>query len=121
MIPQFLTYFLGTGIIIRLLTPPLHFKNKTITHKIRKKTGINIHHLHIGIVIFTSCLLLLLIKDLNTPILLISSIGLSFMADEVCIYKTIDEKYFTKEGFKLSIISHIIIGIIIVFLLSWLY
>jgi len=117
MIPQFLIYFLGTGLLMRILTPPIHFTNRTVTRKIRKKTGLNVHHLHIGIMIIISCLLLLAFKGFSNLILYCGAVGLSLTADEIFIWKNIEEKYFTKKGLWYSITAHIVIGIIITALL----
>jgi len=120
MIEQFWLYFLGTGVVIRTLTPPLHFRNKTPTNFIRRKTQKEIHHFHFGLIFAIAALLLIAINGLNKPILFFGAIGLSFIADELFIVKDFS-KYFTRKGLMLSILGHLIIGVIITLLLVWVY
>jgi hypothetical protein len=124
MISQFWLYFLGAGIVMRVLTPPLHFKNKTITYFIRKKTKRNIHHIHIGLLFAITAFLLILLKGINNPLLFFAALGLSFIADEIFITGNLgnsQDKYFTKKGFFLSILSHLVIGIIMTLILVLVY
>ncbi len=121
MITQFWLYFLGAGLVMRVLTPPYHFKNKTITHYIRKKTKKNIHHLHFGLLFAIAALFLIIFRGINNPLLLMSAFGLSLIADEIFIFKNIQEKYFTKKGLFLSVLGHLVIGIIITLVLVWVY
>jgi hypothetical protein len=125
MIEQFWMYFLGTGVVMRLLVPPLHFKNKTPTNFIRRKIQKNsshmeIHHFHFGLLFAVAALLLIAIHGLNKPILLFGAMGLSFIADELFIVKDFSE-YFTKKGLYLSVLGHVLIGVIITLLLVWVY
>ena len=111
MIPQFIIYFLCTGIIVRILTPPLHFRNRTVTGYLRHKTQKEIHHFHFGILIFFIAIGLLLFKgEPNNLIILSGAVGLSLMADEIFIRKDYSE-YFKKYSLWYSVIAHIIIGI----------
>ena len=98
MIPQFWLYFLGTGIVTRLITPPLHFRNKTLTCKIRQKTNKNIHHFHFGLLIIAIALIILFLKHwtITNPILFFGAMGLSFIADEWFILED-NGFYFKKE------------------------
>ena len=106
---------------MRVLTPPFHFKNKTITHYIRKKTKKNIHHLHFGLLFAITALLLILLRGINNPLLFFAAMGLSLIADEIFIFRDVQEKYFTKKGFFLSILGHFIIGVIMTLILVWVY
>ncbi len=124
MITQFWLYFLGVGIVTRVLTPPFHFKNKTLTHYIRKKTKKNIHHLHFGLLFAITAFLLILLRGINNPLLFFAAIGLSLIADEIFVFRDIQknlESYFTKKSFFLSILGHFIIGIIMTLILVWVY
>jgi len=116
MIEQFWFYFLGTGIVTRILTPPLHFRNKTPTNFVRRKTQKEIHHFHFGLLFAIAAILLIALHGLNKPILFFGAIGLSFIADELFIIKDFSE-YFTKKGLLLSVIGHLVIGVIITLLL----
>jgi len=116
MIEQFWVYFLGTGIVTRILTPPLHFRNKTPTNLIRRKTKKEIHHFHFGLLFAIAAVLLIALNGLNKPILFFGAIGLSFIADELFIIKDFSE-YFTKKGLFLSVLGHLVIGIIITLIL----
>jgi len=120
MIQQFWLYFLGTGIVMRILTPPLHFRNKTPTNFVRRKTQKEIHHFHFGLIFAIAAMLLVAINGLNKPILFFGAIGLSFIADELFIVKDFS-KYFTRNGIFLSILGHLLIGAIITLLLVLVY
>ena len=120
MIGQFWLYFLGTGIVMRILTPPFHFRNKTITHYIRKKTNKDIHHLHFGLLFAIAAILLMFFNGLNKPLLFFGAMGLSLIADEIFFVKNFSN-YFSKKGFLLSIVGHLIIGIIITIILLLVY
>lgn len=120
MIEQFWFYFLGTGIITRILTPPFHFRNKTPTHFLRTKTQKNIHHIHIGLVFAIASLFIIILHGLNKPLLFFGAVGLSFIADEIFLMKNFSD-YFSKKGFLLSIVGHLIIGVAITLLLIWAY
>lgn len=111
MIGLFWFFFLGTGVVIRAITPPFHFKNKSITHHIRRKTGKNIHHLHIGFIFAIIAGLLILIEGLNKPLLFFLAMALSFIADEIFISSDFSD-YFKKKGLFMSILGHFIIGVI---------
>lgn len=120
MIEQFWFYFLGTGIVTRILVPPLHFRNKTPTNFVRRKTKKEIHHFHFGLLFAIAAMLLIVINGLNKPILFLGAIGLSFIADELFIMKDFS-KYFTRKGIFLSVLGHLVIGVIITLLLVWAY
>ncbi len=125
MITQFWLYFLGAGLVMRVLTPPFHFKNKTVTHYIRKKTNkTTIHHLHFGLLFAIAALLLIIFRGINNPLLFVGAFGLSLIADEVFIIKKLQfdySEYFTKKSLLYSILGHLIIGIIITLVLVWVY
>jgi len=124
MLTQFWLYFLGAGIVMRLLTPPFHFKNKTVTHSIRRKTKKEIHHFHFGILFAVAALLLIVFRGINNPFLFLGALGLSLVADEVFIIKKIQmdySEYFTKKSLLYSILGHLIIGVIITLALVWVY
>ena len=105
---------------MRTLVPPLHFRNKTPTNFIRRKTQKEIHHFHFGLIFAIAALLLIAINGLNKPILFFGAIGLSFIADELFIMKDFS-KYFTRKGLMLSILGHLVIGVIITMILVWIY
>jgi hypothetical protein len=111
MIGLFWFFFLATGVVTRALTPSLHFKNRTLTHQIRRKTGKNIHHLHIGFIFAIIVGFLILFRGLNSPLLFFAAVALSFIADEVFIMSDFSD-YFKKKGLFMSILGHLIIGII---------
>ena len=121
MISQFWLYFLGTGIIMRMIVPPLHSRNKTPTCYVRNKTNRDIHHFHFGVLFAITALLLVLLNGLNKPLLFFGAMGLSLMADELFIIRDISSKYFTKKGVFLSVLGHILIGIVITLVLIWVY
>lgn len=120
MIGQFWLYFLGTGLIMRAITPPLHFRNKTPTHYLRRKTKKNIHHLHIGFLFAIAAFFLVMINGINKPLLFFGAMALSLIADEIFIVSDFSE-YFGKKGFFLSVLGHMIIGIIMTLILIWVY
>jgi hypothetical protein len=117
MIEQFWFYFLGTGIVTRILTPPLHFRNKTPTHFVRKKTQKEFHHFHLGLIFAIVAIVFVFLKGgINNPLLFFAAMGMSFVADELFIVKNFSE-YFTKKGLFLSVMGHLVVGIMITILL----
>ena len=110
MIGQFWLYFLGTGVVMRILTPPFHFRKKTITHYLREKTKKEIHHLHFGLLFAIMALMLIFAKGLTQPLLFFAAMAMSFIADEVFLIKDFTE-YFSKKGLMLSVVGHVLIGL----------
>lgn len=123
MIELFWFFFLGAGLTVRAITPSFHWKNKTPTHFLRKKTNKNIHHIHIGIVLAIVAFFIYLVYGFNKPLLFFAAIGLSMIADQLLIVKDISQynyftiKYFSKRGLLLSILGHVIVGIIMTLIL----
>lgn len=113
-------YFLGTGIVMRMLTPSAHFKNKSLTLFLRSKTQKNIHHFHLGLLLALVALFILFFNGMNKPILFFSAIGLSLIADEMFILHDFST-YFKKKGLVLSILGHVLIGGIITFVYIWFF
>ena len=120
MIEQFWFYFLGTGIVTRILTPPLHFRNKTPTNFVRRKTKKEIHHFHFGLLFAIVALFIIALHGLNKPILFFAAMGFSLVADELFIVKDFSN-YFTRKGLLLSIVGHLVVGVIITLLLIWVF
>ena len=109
MISLFILTLLGTLIVTRVIAHLFHFKEKTITSLIRRKTKLDFHHFHLGISLFIISALIISISELLFLSIIIFAIGLSLIADQ--IYPIINRKadYFSKKCLSVSIILHLII------------
>ena len=92
-------------------------KSKTITFYLRKKTGFDWHHIHIGIILLLLILPLIILNGLTISLTILLAISLSLIADQI-ILLLIDKKtdYFSKKSLLESIILHIIIAILFIVL-----
>ena len=112
-----------TFILIRVLSNLLHDcknyntkkeKSKTLTFWIRKKTKLNIHHIHFGFLFFIIGLMISLFSGINKISIIFLAVGLSLIVDQ--IYPLLDKRknYFSKKMLILSLIFHLVISGIII-------
>ncbi|MEM3113353.1 MAG: hypothetical protein QXI33_02930 [Candidatus Pacearchaeota archaeon] len=126
MIKLFITTLFITFFITRFGAILLHdhegYKNKqerskTLTGIIRRKTGIDFHHIHLGAIILFMLFPFIVIYGINTINLIISAIGISLFIDQIVPYTFRKIKYFSIKDFFISLFLHIILALIIVFFL----
>lgn len=120
MILLFLISSWITLIITRIISHKFHDRknygtkkenSKTITGWLRRKTRLDWHHIHIGIIIlFISCLLFIL-KE-NLLFLISSGIGTSLILDQIFPLMNFGD-YFSKKMAWISIFLHLLISLII--------
>ena len=126
MITPFLISLFATFIVIRIFSHLWHDletygtpeeKSKTITCWLRRKTGIDFHHLHFGVLILIIIFPLILINGFNIMLIIFLGIGLSLIADQIVtlIFRKIC--YFSRLGIFWAILLHLIIALIFVFIL----
>jgi len=111
----FWTFFIGTWIVMRSVVTPLHIRGKTPTHFLRKRTNKDIHHIHLGFFFLLVAILVFLIQGVGYSGIALSAISLSFIADEIFLMPkpgTKEALYFGNKGLVLSVISHVIIGLL---------
>jgi hypothetical protein len=92
-------------------------KSKTITGVLRRKTGLDWHHIHFGFIILIISLMTIWIYDVNNLSIIFLAIGLSLIIDQIIplIYKKIC--YFSKEGISWAILLHLVTSLIIILIL----
>ena len=122
MILLFWIFFIATGFIIRILTnlthnPRKYPYTKNLTGYLRKLTKKEIHHIHLGFLLFLITLLLILISGFNKINIILGAISLSLIADQIIPYLNSLINYFEKKGIISSILAHVIIGIIVTLVL----
>jgi hypothetical protein len=121
MICIFVYSLLLTFILVRIGSHYLHDKknynteyekSKTITFWLRKKTGFNIHHIHLGILMLLVILPFIFLKGLNFILSGSLGVSLSLIADQTT--ELFDDRigYFDKENLVGAILIHILIIII---------
>lgn len=84
-------------------------KSKTITGVLRRKTGFEIHHIHIGTLILIVIFPIIFVYGLNQILTILLAISLSLIADQITPLIS-KENYFSREKIIISIIFHIIIA-----------
>ena len=123
MIEIFLTFFWITFAVVRLGTEFFHdfetysksepwtSQARTITGILRRKTGFDWHHIHVGFIflLITAPLIFLFGLTLNLTISL--AIGLSLVSDQILPWLN-SKNYFNKKMFIGSVIIHLIISMI---------
>ena len=118
MLDLFITTLLITFIIARFGAHLLHdhegYKNKrekskTPTGVIRRKTGFNFHHIHLGAIILFILLPIILIYGINDTTLILFAIGTSLFIDEIVPYLFRNIKYFSIKDFFISLFLHLFI------------
>jgi len=96
-------------------------RSKTITGFLRKTTGKDIHHYQIGILILIITIPLIVINGYSQIDNILFAIGISLIIDQTIPMFNKKKNYFHKTQLVISIISHIILAIILIILLtlSW--
>jgi hypothetical protein len=91
-------------------------KSKTITGILRRMTGYDVHHIHIGIFLLVLSIPLILVYGWNLINLIILAVGLSLFLDQIAPL-IFDIGYNSKKAVLISIILHLI-TILIYFLFA---
>ena len=126
MVNLFIVALLLTFVIARFGAYYLHdhegYKNKkekskTITGIIRRKTGFNFHHIHLGAIILLIIAPLIIIYGFTTSNLIVFAIGISLFIDQIVpyLFRKISYRkisYFSLKDFFISLFLHIIIILI---------
>ena len=88
-------------------------KSKTITGWLRRKTKRDIHHFHIGAVLFIASIVIISIFKINKYTVSYLAMSLSLMADQPIPLKFYrNNKYFSKKSFLMAIFFHIGIALL---------
>jgi len=125
--------FIGTGLVTRAITHAMYdinnHKGKTFTGYLRRLTNREIHHIHIGALILSIVVLMIIMKDMSYPStssvssIIMGAVGLSLISDQLFFIKNKFPDYFKKGGYfgkkgiALSVLAHIMIGILVT---AWL-
>jgi len=126
MVNLFIVALLLTFVIARFGAYYLHdhegYKNKkekskTITGLIRRKTGFNFHHIHLGAIILLIIIPLIFIYGLTQLNLIFFAIGLSLFIDQIVpyLFRKISYRkisYFSLKDFFISLFLHILVILI---------
>ncbi len=104
-------YFLSTLIITlaitRVASHSLHFKKKTLTHLLRRKTSIDLHHIHLGFLLFIISIIYLWLLGKTILFAIFFGISLSLISDQIIPYIGLFD-YFEFKGIVSSLILHIL-------------
>jgi len=124
----FLISLFGTFIVVRIIAHNFHdmtnydrfnpknSKAKTITGILRRKTGFDWHHIHLGIFILLIVIPWSIIKGLDSINIILLGIGLSLVADQITPLIDRKSNYFSKEKLIISLMFHIVIALIAIVL-----
>jgi len=96
---------------------PKKSQAKTLSGFLRRKTGFDWHHIHLGFIILIILLPFILINGLTNLLTIFLAVGLSFVFDQVLPWLDLGN-YFSKKMLLISVIFHILISIIAIFMLS---
>lgn len=86
-------------------------KSRTLTFWLRKRTGFDWHHIHLGFVMLIFGLIYAQINGLNNNINIIFGISLSMIADQILPFFKFGN-YFSKKMIFGALIIHVILAII---------
>ena len=117
----FLISLFATFSIVRLFSHYFHDRknygtkkedSKTITGWLRRKTKIDWHHIHFGILLLIITTILHVTYSLTNNLLIFYGVSLSLIADQIIplIFKRIC--YFSKDGIFWACFNHVIIALI---------
>ncbi len=87
-------------------------KSKTFTGFVRRKSGYNFHHIHLGALILFILVPIILIYGINKITLILFAIGTSLFIDEIVPYLFRKIKYFSLKDFFISLFLHLFIIIL---------
>ena len=91
---------------------PRKSQARTITGWLRRKTGLDWHHIHIGAIMLILIVPLIILNGLNTLNLSLLAIGLSLVADQITPLIDRKSNYFSNKKILTSALLHIIIALI---------
>lgn len=118
MIIYFFIPYILTFIIIRSLTTFLHKpfakKANTPTGYIRRKSGLDVHHIHFGFLFLIVSIIYYFLNGYSSIFLIIFSISLSLIADQIMPWLKLSD-YFGYKGITWAIIFHILFALIFYF------
>jgi hypothetical protein len=116
IVALFLT-FIVTRIFSHILDGGKRPEPKTLTGLIRKKTGKDIHHIHMGIIIVVLTLVIMFIDGLSNYKIIYLGMGLSLIADQIPVVYNF-YNYFERKAIISAFLLHILIALfgIIVFI-----
>jgi len=99
---------------------PRSSKARTFTGKLRRKTGYDWHHFHLGLLILIIILPIIYFRGLQITTSILLGFGVSLTVDQLIPIINKKSNYFNKDNLLISIIFHIVIAgvFITTFLLS---
>ncbi len=118
MINIFLFSLLLTFLLVRMGAHYLHDKknyntkkekSRTITFWLRRKTGYNIHHIHIGLLMILIILPLIIFKELTIVLIGALGVSLSLIADQTLPLFSKNISYFDKKNLIAATLLHLLI------------
>ncbi len=118
----FLLSLFLTLIIVRVSSNFLHDKkrygtkgdkSKTITGLLRRKTGYDWHHIHLGIILFFLALTSIFLNNLTNFNVIILAIGLSLISDQIFPWFGFGN-YFGGKMLFCSVMLHLIIAFFVI-------
>lgn len=127
MISEFLVALFLTLIITRISAHLFHDRknyrtrkerSRTITGYLRKKTGLDWHHIHIGVILILISFLLFFLNGVSVYAIIILAIGLSLFCDQILPLLNLGD-YFSKKMLVYSIVLHIIVALITIILFKF--
>jgi len=120
----FLTSLFLTLLVVRLIaynfhdmhnydrSNPRNSKARTITGRLRRRTGYDWHHFHLGLLILIIVLPIIYFRGLDITMTILLGSGLSLTIDQLTPIVNKKSNYFNKKNMSTSIIFHIIVGAI---------
>ena len=121
LLSLFLTFFLIRG-CAHLFHDKKNYgtkseKSLTLTRFLRKATGLDFHHIHLGVILLTSSFLIFVSSGTEALSVILFGVGLSLVIDQM--HPLVNCKdYFDKKRFVESFIIHVLMGIIVLIFLK---
>lgn len=125
--------FIATGLVTRVITHAMHdhnnYKGKTFTGYLRRLTNREVHHIHIGALILSIVILMIIMNDIQYPStgsissIIMGAVGLSLISDQIFFITNKSSNYFKKGGYfgkkgiAMSVVAHIMMGVLVT---AWL-
>jgi hypothetical protein len=127
MILIFIVTLFSTLVVTRITAHKLHDmknygtkneKSKTLTGIIRKKTGVDIHHFHFGVLGLIVILPIIYFNGMNNLLAAMLGVSLSLISDQITPICKRKYCYFNKKRILESVSLHILIAIIAIIILT---
>lgn len=119
MLVVFIFVLIGTFVVVRTLSHALHDytngRGKTITQKMRDKTGLDFHHIHFSAPFLLFAILVLWFAGFDFWFYAFLAISISLVLDQIPCY-TLGLDYFEERSMLVALVFHFMVVVIAVYI-----